>query len=377
METFNNIILNEMIVHGDASIASNPSYDETYIFAYKKDIWVISDKNMKRSVIEISTVLNELFYTIYDIQEWIINGSSEAFFGFVRGDCVEQYTGSQFTLSKTAPVIKKMMKKLKFRKMLKPGHNHVTWDDVELEVSNKEIQKPLKNQKFYHGTSIKYLEGIMKTGLRPHSENTSFGDIIHKDKIFVTTNKMKAYFHAQNSGNTNNSFPLILEFKIPNPDLLVSDFDVVVQLLGANSKESKNLGYDKVAKKAGFKLSNVNINDFEERYGHKTGGLSTKFGIFGYKGNIMPKFLERIIIDIDGMLETVGPTVYNNPESYFDFDLISDQQLEFGPIPSEVNFWKRGKLKGFIEKMHHEWKLKMEDYEYDMAQQAEDDEYYN
>jgi hypothetical protein len=114
------------------------------------------------------------------------------------------------------------------------------------------LKAKLSNVKVYHGTNYKYLDKILKIGLRP-TENSNFEKISHENKIFFTTKMVYAKWHSSNSASKNNSLPVILEMKIPDSSKVVLDYDVAIQQYGVDHPLTIALGYQTIFYSSGGK----------------------------------------------------------------------------------------------------------------------------
>tara|TARA_B110001454_G_C12628062_1_gene395711 strand:+ start:68 stop:694 length:627 start_codon:yes stop_codon:yes gene_type:complete len=144
---------------------------------------------------------------------------------------------------------------------------------------------------------LKYLESIKRQGIIP-TDTTNFEDIEHNDKIFITLNLEKALFHANKASSENESFPIILKHKIPDPSKLVLDYDIAIEFLGQNHPETRKLGYDEIEQ-------SEYINQDDKTEGEKI-DLNMKLGIFGYVGRIPSSFIEDVFIDLNTLNQNWG-----------------------------------------------------------------------
>lgn len=126
---------------------------------------------------------------------------------------------------------------------------------------------------------MKYLEDILKVGLEPRGYQSNYekAGIYHDDKIFFTTRFGEASHHATHTGNITKSLPIVLEFTIPDKNLVISDYDVDMSggettYAAPNKKSHTKYGSD------------------------KSFALSKEFGVYGYQGKILPQHLKWIYI---------------------------------------------------------------------------------
>lgn len=129
----------------------------------------------------------------------------------------------------------------------------------------------------YHGTTTKYIDSIMKIGLRPRNvtrSKTNYSNIEHVDAIFFTTKIGKAMYHAH-TATRHGGLPLIISFSIPDQAKIIPDYDIDINSGGETYAHiQKYLGRASVNKMTGEPVK-----------------LSREFGIYGYRGSIPPKFI--------------------------------------------------------------------------------------
>jgi hypothetical protein len=196
------------------------------------------------------------------------------------------------------PVTSSMMKKL----VAQLGLNGVTtseigadYEDAEDTFSQRDMLGALPD-KLFHGTHSGYLTKIAKIGLRPNVMPTNWDKIQHDDIIFGSAGYDGAVFHANRTTggdmemelSPEDDFPVIIEFQIPDKNLIVPDYDVASNVMGHNPTTDK---LDYTNKGEGFGAwgnhDAVSTNNPEGRAWKAA-------GIFGYKGWIPPKYIVRV-----------------------------------------------------------------------------------
>lgn len=87
----------------------------------------------------------------------------------------------------------------------------------------------------YHGTSLKFIAEILKTGIRP-SDNSNWKNVgkFH-DFIFLTADINIARFHANNTISKYNEPGVIIAAKIPDRNKIAIDYDVAYKFYGAKN----------------------------------------------------------------------------------------------------------------------------------------------
>lgn len=140
----------------------------------------------------------------------------------------------------------------------------------------------------YHGTNTKYIETILKIGIVPSPQNNNYRKVVtHYDKVFFTSKFEKAAYHAIHSAVRSD--PVIIMFKIPDPNLLVPDFDI------ENVSNEFNLN----ASKASLDKFKTSMDPLK---------LSKETGIWGYKGSIRPGFFVKFFLRPEGWDEFITVT---------------------------------------------------------------------
>lgn len=152
-------------------------------------------------------------------------------------------------------------------------------DMMEKDIPIKKIKGEIPRV-MYHGTSNRELESILKWGLDPTRGTSNFTrqGIYHPYHIFLAANFEAAQFYAWNAAQNNKSsyyrYPVILEIKVPDPNLLAPDYD-------ADITAGQNSYYDR-------------DNLFIDKASMKATGLSRETGKWGYKGRIPATFITWI-----------------------------------------------------------------------------------
>ena len=151
-----------------------------------------------------------------------------------------------------------------------------------------------------HGTSSANMAGILRSGLAADETRSNYElhDIRHADTVFLTDNPFKAAHHAENAcqpmglGSWTSrrvapsaSFPVIVEFAIPDRAKLVPDWDIDIW-------SEKGYAYEgsremRQRQRDSWGRPTTQEDPFK---------LSRKFGVFGYRGRIPPAFIRSIRI---------------------------------------------------------------------------------
>ena len=125
----------------------------------------------------------------------------------------------------------------------------------------------------YHGTTSNYLPGLLRLGLVPGKKETNYEGISHPSAVFFTSRFDEAQHHAAHTAKKVGGDPVIVELKVPDPALLIPDYDVD---MGAGDTGC----YDYICQTLRDKQSSqsdVDANSFS---------LSREVGVYGYKGRV-------------------------------------------------------------------------------------------
>ena len=199
--------------------------DGVHVIAWKDGIWKVSDEEDADVYEKISKDLgfSEIFDDFYDLAEYIENRRPDVFIGTITGkEELSPYLKSSFTYGPDSPLIRKTMRILGLSLYVDSSS-----DEKSTDVTYVDKEIPRQPIFAYHGTTVSAALKIIKFGLRPDNdiENWKFK---FDDRVFLTTRKIDAIFHANNAADKQKSLPIIFRFKILDPSLIASDYDVAV-----------------------------------------------------------------------------------------------------------------------------------------------------
>lgn len=227
----------------------------------------------------------------------------------------------------TSPMIKKLVRELRLDGATLEEYD--AYDEFETSrtyYDSKEMTGQLPRVLF-HGTTAKRALNIIRTGLRPGLGN-NYKEIEHENIVFGTTHLDMAIHHAHNAFNLHqkfdnpseqpdsyamleyDDFPVVIEFRVPDPNLLVPDYDVAAQTMGA-SPDSTRLGY------TGMNQSfNRHLNpEIPQR--NPEGRVWKSTGKFGYAGRVPPSHIIGIHTTFfDGVISP-GRSYWSGPPREF------------------------------------------------------------
>lgn len=281
-------------------IGNKKANEGDHVVAYNKWVWVFDDEDFDKYKDDIMKKIRtkEKFEIPDDIRDYVDENNTDIIYGTVERDKYLNIVGkSDFRQSVLSTDLHKVLKALKL-KGIETSYTSFSGEvDGEFREAVWEFGKSIKSQTFYHGTSYNYINNMLKTGIRATGK-TNYNDIVHENKVFITVKQDKAYYHAENSANENNSFPLIISLKIPDPDKLVLDYDVAISLYGKTHPETVRLGFSDINEYAtrGVDRSEGVAEIMKRRHKDKN-DLNTKLGVFGYSGRIPAKFFKGIVFD--------------------------------------------------------------------------------
>lgn len=321
IKRFDSFLINELFIHNEDN-----ELEGKYFILYKKNLWVFSEEEWEDNELweEISNKLGEpeyfLGYNVHDAMLMLQSEHAYILSGEIRNGYIQIGGRGYYRHSSSSEDLAKLKKELK----LPINVNYQYYDEIR-NYELRELEK-LKTAYYYHGTSMKYLDQINRTGIRPMGGNTNFNQIKHNDKIFFTSNIEKAHYHAYIAALKTNSFPIILKFKIPDPSKVVIDFDVAIDFYGTDDNDNMNLGYSNIiTDRYEQGIKGKLISDSEKV------NIMNKLGIFGYKGRIPSSRIDKVIIDINALNKhsdvlSMGDILYEDDDLWKTLSNVSDWQ---------------------------------------------------
>jgi hypothetical protein len=158
--------------------------------------------------------------------------------------------------------------------------------DILIENWEKDIKYRKLTNYVYHGTSMEYLENILKIGLRPNFSPSNFKFTQHKNRIFLTSDKTSAMYYANNTATMTKTPPIILEIETSGIDQAKIDFDFDFYINYIDAKHNF------------FKDDKTNYNP--KTLAHlKNKYIGSTYRKFSYMGSINPKYIEKIYYNFD------------------------------------------------------------------------------
>jgi len=328
---FNEDVINEMLLKGKRK--SEGSQD---IMAFNKWIYFLDDEspdweNTKKEIITNLNLEDKIGEgDLEDVDSNDLKQQVSEYVPDVLVGSVDEYNNmnvdsyGSFKLDpKSSILIKKVVKQL--------GIDNVEYprDDYGSEETSKYEIKGKIPDVAYHGTTSEYLDEISRIGLRPGAKESNWLagaiKIEHPDKIFFSTRIDEAMSHAQMTAEKRGGVSLVVEFKIPNKDLMVADYDVEVQT-GQHMDGDSDVGLF-------YTHMDKPTHGSEKTHKEKPFSVSKEFGIYGYKGAIPPKF----ILSYWAAVGKDPEDVYGQ-DDYTEFDATDVGELKCELDPDECDY---------------------------------------
>lgn len=342
--------LNELYVHKEVE-----DLEDSKFILYKKDLFIFDESTWSETIESLihDSNLNFDFSNIDDMYTSLNELKEERpdiIIGYISNNTayIETFEHSH---SEHSDDIKKLSQELKMTIKFKYFDDMSGGYDNDQFITRNIEQKKLKDRIFYHGTCLKFLESILSKGLIP-TKDTNFSGIDHNNKIFMSLNIEKAVFHAHHAAKTQNSFPIIISFKVPDTSKLIPDYDLTRDVYGDKSDIMKKYNYDKI--KTGLSVKR-GIG-----YGSNK-DITNKIGIYGYLGRIPASMIGDIWIDTDTLTnhqfeynreigEGAGEVKFNEIIDWSEIDKsqilriiskIEDEYLEELGIEDGEDYWDK------------------------------------
>jgi len=288
-------VIDEMKVHGDIKTAKR-------VVAYKGNIWVLGEEESPETIKSIISVIgynpdeygsddddenwNELEATInatesfHDLVDFLNNRSrSDVLVGYLSEKKLHILSSGPFVQDpKSSILIKKVVKALKLSAVSYDDN----FDSTSTKVGRSKIVGEIPNTAF-HGTSSKYIMGILKLGLRPLQAPTNYSEIEHRDAIFFATRFGEAMHHASHTASKTKSLPIVIEFTIPDKNLILPDYDIDTSSGMTHYSDLDSSDRDRHRKN-------------NKMGSEKSLSMSREHGVYGYQGSIMPRFIKSVYV---------------------------------------------------------------------------------
>ena len=170
----------------------------------------------------------------------------------------------------------------------------------------------LLSNTLYHGTTTKFIESILRTGINADPNVSTFESVKHSKYSFFTPLKNVAMYYANRSASEHGEIPIILQIDKKGFDKskIIIDYDLYAQYIQDDSIPE----YQK------------NISDYHKFFRHYTNkkrelNRPEKFDRFGYGGRLYPKHIKKIWYNRDNEQNEFkwGEIEINNKEELTDW----------------------------------------------------------
>ena len=291
---FRQFLLNELRIH---KLDKRP----TDFIAFRGDLWLFEDlsdeeiEEIHRTIVSNHPEGKDLpDYTVrdqHDLMQWVQETILDSFVGSWDSRRRVIFTNTEIGPSPTSsPLIKKVVDALGARSIrheTQVMYGDDDWEWRNIKYTKKQIRGEIPDN-MYHGTSTEYLPGIFKLGLAPGESQTNYPTIVHHyDKVFLTAKFEEALYHAIHTSGKVGGFPTVLEFKVPDKNLLVPDYDADVSAIGS----------DPMYPGSNDKRSWASVGPMK---------ASKHAGLFGYWGTIPVRNLKSVYLRTERVV--YGPT---------------------------------------------------------------------
>jgi len=312
--------MSEMIVRHN-----NPNGD--YVIAFKDSIWIVDEDDMENPEVarKIADRIGEM--EIGDLYDLVERRPDAIIARLDMDNNLMQMMGNETAQHPTtSKLIKKIVKQLDLDQVV---------TDSGQSIWKYEIKGKLPTEGF-HGTTMKAMSSIMRKGLMAQSQG-NWNEIHTEGVVFFTPNPAYAMYHAELNADKTGDIPVVVEFKIPDGNKIVPDYDIASLLYHSQSDEVINTVYQNT----NFPSSDYyGVRDKVKVHQKRPENLYKDFGIFGYEGRIPASFFELIYSSLyptqDDMSYEFDIDDYNRMSTK-DFAEILKVYEEFGDDPHSIS----------------------------------------
>lgn len=280
-----NLLLIEMIVHGQKRESG------TTVIAFRKDIWLFDadDEIPLRTwnAIKQATGMPPRTETPYGAEAYEVADVFEDRPDVLVGETVRNsltiYSRSAFRLNPQSSLLaKKVVDELGLRGIFHQSLNPS--DEGEEDYTARDDIRGRIPDVMYHGTSAKYLMGILRKGLRPSQAPSNWAKqgVSHSDLIFMDQDITNAMSHAGMTGQKTSSPAVVLELEVPDKAKLFPDYDIDVA--------SGFTTYDQMA------AAHTQRKMKTTKMLGKSSTVTKELGVWAYKGAILPMKIRSVYI---------------------------------------------------------------------------------
>lgn len=303
-------IINEMIIRHQAS-------SPDILIAFKDSIWMVDiddvDEQIINEICQKTGISNIGFIDFQEVEEHFDERQDVLVARIYNGVLsINRYR-------QLNPVTSKLIKKVVAQTQFSVSKEY---DDDELgEIDNNyyEFHGEIPSIAF-HGTSAQNSYRILKYGLRSNQKG-NWQDLHFPDRVFLSSDVLYTFYHANRTAEKNNSVPVIFVFSIPDKSKIDQDYDVGVEFYGKDHPDLPEI-YRSPADRN--KWSN---SDEVQKHSPKT-NFTRETGVFSYKGRIPASFIKSVIVAPDeghigpeNMLKLSPSEYIENMDDYSEFGI--------------------------------------------------------
>jgi len=259
------------------------------VIAFRQWLWVVKYNSDKGEEIadkiaeahpkgkELLTHLREK--TISGVSEWVKDYIPDALVANWSSDKkILWLHSSSMTSATTSPLVRKVAIELRAKSV---QYEALDGNERDYTVTRRRGQlRGNWDSVWYHGTSTKYLEDILRLGLKPGESDSNYADqdIHHEELIFLTAKIEEAQYHGWHTARKVGGLPMVVQINhIPDKARLEPDYDV-----------------DKIASRNTY--NSPEPKDYDPVFSVDSMRASKHAGLVGYRGRIPANRIDAILV---------------------------------------------------------------------------------
>lgn len=308
----------------------------SYVIAFRDRIWLLEpyeqDDEIFETIESVEKALNleknfdDGHSLISDIRDY----RPDVLVGQIDEDGIRLMGNDNWRFGTGSHLLRKVMQTLGLKRIYHANSEGYDYREHRQQDVTGETPKLV-----YHGTNSENAVGILRFGLMPDKAPTNYkgrgaqgADIYHEKTVFLTEDIDSAEHHAFNAMRREmksnygegwlgrrSGFPVIFQFEVPDPALLIPDYDIDIMSEQHSTGAYQNL-YDS---QGGEPLRP------DERIEESPMQFAKQTGSFGYSGRIPPSHIREIYVFIN---EEVFQRGYTEGFNEADWQIVSPEDLE-------------------------------------------------
>ena len=266
------------------------SPDGNEVIAFQDSIWLIGDRTPRRVLRDIKRATGLRGDTAEDLMRDARENRPDVLAGYIYDNRLSVDGVVSMALNpRSSLLIKKVVQQLGLdgvnaERMDPEGEEH----SEEFRMHQLEGQIP---QIVYHGTTSKYIRGILRIGIAP-TTNSNWQQLgKFRDKIYLTASFQDAAFHANRTTGTAYGIPLVIATRIPDRSKIVLDFDVGASMHGITPAMDREGYTASVSQDTWDKKRLKTIGKYDRGTDY-----TREIGTFGYRGRIPSNFFTAFFV---------------------------------------------------------------------------------